>query len=295
MTTTARIPPLVLGAILLLVSAACAPATEGDALERLRERGVVRIGYANEAPFAFMDSSRRRLTGEAPEIARVILQRMGLDRVEGVLTEFGTLIPGLKARRFDLIAAGMYITPLRCEQVEFSNPTYALGQAFLVAPGNPLGLHSYEDVAANPRARLGVVAGAIERRYARDTGVPDGQVVVFPDAPSALAGVETGRIDAYAATALTAGDLLQRAASARVELAEPFRQPVIDGQPAVGYGAFAFHKADDELVAAFNRELDRFLGTPEHLELVEPFGFSTATLTHGMTAARLCAGEVPAP
>lgn len=295
MTKPARLPQLLLGAILLLVSAACAPAAEGDALERLRERGVVRIGYANEAPFAFMDSSRRRLTGEAPEIARVVLQRMGLERVEGVLTEFGTLIPGLKARRFDLIAAGMYITPLRCEQVEFSNPTYALGQAFLVAPGNPLDLHSYEDVAANPRARLGVVAGAIERRYARDTGVPDGQVVVFPDAPSALAGVETRRIDAYAATALTAGDLLQRAASARVELAEPFRQPVIDGQPAVGYGAFAFHKADDELVAAFNRELDRFLGTPEHLELVEPFGFSTATLTHGVTAARLCAGEVPAP
>ena len=35
---------------------------------------------------------------------------MGINQVEGVLTEFGSLIPGLQARRFDIIAAGMYVT-----------------------------------------------------------------------------------------------------------------------------------------------------------------------------------------
>jgi polar amino acid transport system substrate-binding protein len=280
--------------LVLLPLASCAPKPTGSALDRLRARGFARVGYANEAPFAYMDSSQRRLTGEAPEIARVVLAQMGIKRVEGVLTEFGTLIPGLKARRFDLIAAGMYITPLRCRQVAFSNPTYAIGEGFLVAPGNPRNLHSYEDLANDPAARLGVVAGSIERRYARKTNVPDGRLAIFPDAPSALEGVHSGRIDAYACTTLTAGDLLQRVASGRVEMAEPFRQPVVDGQVAVGYGAFAFHRGDSELVAEFNKHLKAFLGTPEHLRLVQPFGFSEATLPGDVTAEQLCGGA-PSP
>ena len=32
----------------------------------------------------------------------------------------GFVIPGLNAGRFDLIAAGLFITPERCEQVAFS-------------------------------------------------------------------------------------------------------------------------------------------------------------------------------
>ncbi|MCH5710081.1 transporter substrate-binding domain-containing protein, partial [Salmonella enterica] len=92
----------------------------------------------------------------------------------GVLTEFGSLIPGLQAKRFDIIAAGMYVTPERCGQVAFSNPTYGVGQAFLVKQGNPKNLHSYEDVVKNPDAKLGVVVGAIEAEYASKVKVPAG-------------------------------------------------------------------------------------------------------------------------
>src|SRR5690606_26443062 len=91
------------------------PAAQGT-LELAKGAGKVRIGYANEAPYAYMDSAENRITGEAVEIARVVLKRMGINEVEGVLTEFGSLIPGLQANRFDIIAAGMYITPERCQQ-----------------------------------------------------------------------------------------------------------------------------------------------------------------------------------
>ena len=115
---------------------ASAPAA-GGTLEAAKAAGKIRIGYANEAPFAFMDSKEAKVTGESVEIARVVLKRMGINEVEGVLTEFGSLIPGLQAKRFDIIAAGMYVTPERCGQVAFSNPTYGVGQAFLVKQGNP--------------------------------------------------------------------------------------------------------------------------------------------------------------
>ena len=106
-------------------------------LEAAKAAGKIRIGYANEAPFAYMDSQRAEVTGESVEIARVVLKRMGINQVEGVLTEFGSLIPGLQAKRFDIIAAGMYVTPERCRQAAFSNPTYGVSQALLVKQGNP--------------------------------------------------------------------------------------------------------------------------------------------------------------
>jgi polar amino acid transport system substrate-binding protein len=267
-----------------------ADAAEAGTLEKARKSGRIRIGYANEAPFAYVDSASNRLTGESPEIARVILGRLGVPEVEGVLTEFGALIPGLQAGRFDLIAAGMYILPQRCEQVIFSNPSYTIGQAFLVRVGNPKNLHAYADVAASKDATIGVVAGAVEREYARKSGIPDDRVVVFPNPPSALAGVESARVDAFAATSLTAQTLLSRSQDAKAERATPFSDPVIDGKPVRGYGAFAFRKTDAEFAQRFNAELANFIGTPEHLKLVGEFGFSQGELAVEKSTDELCRG-----
>lgn len=260
-----------------------------DTLERVREEGTVRIGYANEAPYAYRDADTGRVTGEAPEIARVILSRMGVEEVEGVLTEFGSLIPALNAGRVDIVAAGMYVLPERCAQVAFSEPTYSIGEALMVASGNPLELHSYEDILNHESARLGVVSGAIQVGYSEAVGIPSDRVVRFPDAPSAVEGVRAGRVDAYGGTALTVQNLLDRDTSGRIERAAPFTDPVIDGEEVRGYGAFAFRQADQEFVDEFNRHLLEFIGSEEHQELVREFGFTEMELPGGVTTAELCA------
>lgn len=277
----------------LLSSSGCERAEQSDetTLQRIQREGVVRIGYANEAPYAYIDRETSRLSGEAPEIARVVLKQMGVERVEGVLTEFGSLIPGLKARRFDIIAAGMYILPKRCREIAFTNPTYKIGEAFLVKRGNPINLHRYEDVASHPTARLGVVAGAVELAYAHATGIPEERIAVLSDAPSAVAAVQTGRIDAYAGTALTIQDMLNKAGDGVVERAKPFTDPVIEEESVIGYGAFGIREADKALLEAFNQQLDRFIGSEQHRKLVRPFGLTEAELPGNMTAERLCAGE----
>jgi polar amino acid transport system substrate-binding protein len=285
-----------LGAIIvvfcLLATTGCERADQQDTttLEKIQKQGVVRIGYANEAPYAFVDEKTGRLTGEAPEIARVVLRQMGVERVEGVLTEFGSLIPGLKAKRFDIIAAGMYILPKRCREIAFSNPTYRIGEAFLVKAGNPLNLHSYEDLLARPDARVGVVAGAVELAYAHATGIPDERIAVLPDGPSAVAAVQAGRIDAYAGTALTIQDMLNKAGDGSVERAKPFTDPVIEGETVIGYGAFGIRKSDKALLEAFNKHLEAFIGSGPHRALVRPFGFTDAELPGDTTAEHLCRG-----
>src|SRR3546814_18540616 len=75
----------------------------------------------------------------------------------------------------------MFITPARCNEVAFSEPSYGIGQAFLVKEGNPDGIADYASIAENDDLKLAVMAGAVEVGYAKSAGVEMGQLVVLPD------------------------------------------------------------------------------------------------------------------
>jgi len=46
-------------------------------LEKVRQQGYIRVGFANEAPFGYATPAGK-LTGEAPEVAKAVLTRMGI-------------------------------------------------------------------------------------------------------------------------------------------------------------------------------------------------------------------------
>jgi polar amino acid transport system substrate-binding protein len=94
-------------------------------------------------------------------------------------------------------------------------------------------------------------------------------------------------------TSLTIRDLLQRGAESDLETAEPFTEPVIDGEVIRGYGAYAVRLADSDLRDAFNKELHTYLGSPEHAALVAPFGFGPEHQPAGMTVEKLLKQKGP--
>jgi len=109
-------PPLrrtLLGLLGAAVLATSGLASAQTTLEKIREQGFIRVGFANEAPYSYANASGQ-LTGESPTVFKHVMQKLGVKEVDGVLTEWGALIPGLKAGRFDAIVASMYITPKRC-------------------------------------------------------------------------------------------------------------------------------------------------------------------------------------
>ena len=274
---------LCIGAVAAGLVAHSAAANAETTLQRIQRTGEVRIGYANESPFAYTTPDGT-VTGESPEIAKKVFAKLGVNKVDAVLTEWGSLIPGLRAGRFDVIAAGMYVTPERCKQVAFANPQYQIKDTLLTLNGNPKNLRSYADVAKNPDTKLAVMAGSVELGYARDSGVKDGPVLQVPDTTAQLQAVRASRADAAAGTALTMKGLAAKAGPT-VEAIPKFT----DDPKHTGYGALAFRPDDTDLRDAVNQQLKAWLGTPDHLKTVAPFGFDKSNLTD-KTTAQLCGG-----
>ncbi|MGP4001003.1 ectoine/hydroxyectoine ABC transporter substrate-binding protein EhuB [Streptomyces sp. 8N706] len=258
----------------------------GNLLERLRAQRTVRLGIAGEIPFGYI-SKKAEVTGEAPEIAKIIFKRLGVPNVQPVPTEFGSLIPGLDSQQFDVISAGMFITPERCQEVLFADPDYEVLDAFIVRKGNPKNLHNYADVKRTG-AKLASGSAYAEIDYAVDAGINRDAIQIYPDQLAGLLAVAQGRADAFAGTSLTVRNVIQQTKNPSVEGTKPFL-PMLDGKPAHGAGAFAFRKGETRLRNAFNAELHKMKKSGELLRVVKPFGFTTTEMTD-LTAEELCKG-----
>jgi polar amino acid transport system substrate-binding protein len=264
--------------LLLLGGTACGPKTPGaKPVER-----TVRVGYAIEAPFSYLDANGR-VTGESPEVARVVAARLGL-KIEWVQRDFGALIAGLEAEQFDVIAAGMFVTAERAERVLFSRPTCRVEQGLLVRKDNPLKLHSYQQLVGLPGVKIAVLDASVEESLLRRMGLGESNLLVVPDALSGRIAVETGVADGIALSAPAISWMSFQGQLNRTEPAEPFLPPPRELTGELGYCAFAFRKTDTELASAWDAELGHYLGTSEHRELLIRLGLAPLTNLYSATS-----------
>ncbi|MFD4139604.1 ectoine/hydroxyectoine ABC transporter substrate-binding protein EhuB [Streptomyces sp. NPDC058572] len=270
------------GALGVTGAAGCSKVPSGDALARLKSQGTVRLGIAGEVPYGYVDK-QGEFTGEAPELARVIFKRLGIDEVQPVATDFASLIPGLNSQQFDVVSAGMYINKERCAQVIFADPEYQMLDSFIVRKGNPKNLRTYEDVVKS-KARFATGTGYAEIDYAVAAGYPEKDIVILQDQVAGLNAVESGRVDVFAGTALTTREVVRK--SAKAEATEAFAA-VVDGEKKIDGGGFAFRPTDTELRDAFNAEIHKMKESGELFRILKPFGFTEKEMTT-LTAEELC-------
>lgn len=286
----------ILAMAVVLILAACGgkdgSSSDGDKglLDSLKDKGVVKVGFANEKPYAFEDDNGD-LQGGAVAIAKAVFENLGIEEVDGKLADFSNLIPGLGAGKFDVITAGMAITPDRCGSVEFGEPEMQYGEGLIVASGNPEGLRSYADIAANPDITVAVMSGATEKDFMIREGVDEKQIMMVPDIPASFAAVESGRAHATTGTEMTIREALESANQDKLEFVEDFEQPDIEGVPS--YGAAAFRIDDDELREAYNAELKKLKDEGKIAALIEPFGFTEEmnVVDPAITTESICSGE----
>ena len=267
-----------------------AASAHAASLDQIKKDGYIRGASANEVPYSFMDESGAA-KGIGPDVAAAVLKSMGVKDVEWTVTPFGSLIPGLKAKRFDFVAAEQNILPERCKQVQFTTPNSSYGEGLLVPKGNPKKLHSYEDIKKDPSLKVAIVSGADQLDFFHGLGIPESQIVMIQANADALSTIQTGRADAYAATELTVAKLVQ--GSTNVEHAEPFTDPVINGKSVRSYGGFDFRPEDKELYKAFNTALEAFKKTDDYKKILMSYGLSAESVEAARTKSTedLCAGK----
>ena len=275
-------------ALTLTLGACGGSDSDKSTLQKAIDDGKITVGFAGEAPYSFEEGGE--LQGASVSLAKAVFKELGVDDVEGVNTEFGSLIPGLNADRFDAISAGMSILPDRCEQAAFGDPEFMYTTALMTKEGKLDGMKNLDDVK-DKGVKLATMTGAIESDYAKDLGIETQQVVTPQDGMDA---VTTGRADVFALTAISLNWMAKNNADAGVEVSESFVQE-IDGVPQVGAGATVFRTDDDELRDEWNKGLDKIISDEDaYLDAVGDYGFTAEERPDGsITTDQLCKGELP--
>lgn len=264
----ANLAPRPLGWLLAVLVATLAAAVwyllgDGDTLGTIRRSGVIRVGYAVEAPYAFV-AADGRVTGEGPETARVVAGQLGW-RIEWVQTDFDALIPDLLDDRFDMVTAGLFVTPEREQLVRFVLPELQVGGGLLVRQGNPEGLRSIADLKRSTRPKGAAITGSVEALQLADLG---DRLVLVPDARSGAAVVKTG---------LAAALALSWPTVRRMAAGHPGLEAVRDAQHSAGFlVAAAFRPQDHTLALTWRRAQTQVLGSEAHLRAIAPFGFQAS-------------------
>jgi len=246
--------------------------SSADTLENLREQGYATVAVANEPPYSDIKSDGY-VTGAAPDVARAVMKKLGVPEIKAQVVPYGSMIPALLARRVDMATSGLYIKPDRCKAIIYSEPDLCGAEAFAVAKGNPLNIHTYEDIAANPEATMTTCAGCAEELYATERGVKTDQIKVFTDPQSGMKMLQQGRVDVFALSGLGTQDLLKKLDDPNLEIVMP-----VKGVP-MGCAGAAFNPEDAAFREAYDTALAELKADGEFAKIIEPYGFSTqATL-----------------
>nr|WP_206078683.1 ectoine/hydroxyectoine ABC transporter substrate-binding protein EhuB [Mesorhizobium camelthorni] len=252
-------------------------------LEELKAQGFARVAIANEPPFTAVGADGK-VSGAAPDVARVIFQKLGVPEIVASISEYGAMIPGLQAGRHDVVTAGLFMKPERCAAVAYSEPVLCDAEAFLLKKGNPKGFKSFADIAKDPTGTIGAPGGGTEEKLALESGVPRDRVIVVPDGQSGLKMLQDGRIDVYSLPVLSINDLASKANDPNLDVVAP-----VVGAPVYCDGA-AFRKGDEALRDAYDVELAKMKESGEFAKIIEPYGFSAAAAM-STSREKLCAAQ----
>jgi polar amino acid transport system substrate-binding protein len=263
------------------LAASALTALAGPIDDRIAAGESIRIGFSNIPIWAF-PGENGEAAGFMNDVAMETLKSMGYDNIEPVVTDWGGLIPGLQAGRYDMITGGMYILKSRCENVSFSDPVGSFSDAFLVPTGNPKGINNYEDILSTGSI-LVTGAGYNTVEAAKKVGITDATLMQVPGPTEMLAAMKAGRADAAVLTYFEAAHLAE-ASNGELELGDLAKMP----EWTKNWAGIGFRHEDADFLAKFNEAMNAYIGTPEMLELVSKNEYTKDHLPGGVTAAWVC-------
>jgi polar amino acid transport system substrate-binding protein len=190
----------VLGAVLIaamLLMTGCGgdgdgqPAPGAGAVSLIKSGKIVTCTHLPYEPFQFEQGGKT--VGFDVDLVDLVAKRLGVQQ-EIFDTPFEGIQSGeaLNARKCDIAAAAMTITPERSQKILFSDPYFDADQALLVKKGS--GIDSFDDLKGK---LLGVQTATTGKAYAEQNAVPTGvKIKDYEDLALELKSVQTGGVAA---------------------------------------------------------------------------------------------------
>ncbi|QTE28833.1 basic amino acid ABC transporter substrate-binding protein [Pengzhenrongella sicca] len=193
-TPTRRIGTLVaLSAVAALALSACgggdAPATSDSGVPLVEAGKLIACTHLPYEPFEFNDGGT--IVGFDVDVVAEIAADLDVE-LEVVDTPFEGIQTGedLSTGKCDVAAAGMTITDVREEALDFSEPYFEATQALMVKADSDIAT-----LADLEGKKLGVQAATTGEIYAQDEA-PGAELVQFEDLALLQTAVQTGQVDA---------------------------------------------------------------------------------------------------
>lgn len=162
-------------------------------------------------PLQFVDD-KGQLQGMRVELGNEVAKRLGLTP-EYIRIEFAAMVPGLAAKRWDMINTGIFWTEER-SKLMYMIPYEQAAVSFLSARGNPLKISKIQDLAGR---RVSVELGGIEERRTREVseilvkeGLKPLDIRTFNNFAEAFQALRAGQSDAATSIDATAMFMQQR-------------------------------------------------------------------------------------
>ncbi|WJF89413.1 ABC transporter substrate-binding protein [Paraburkholderia bonniea] len=157
-----------------------------------KEWKTVRIGVDASYPPFESKSPDGKIVGFAVDLTRALCTRMNVKCV-WVEQDFDSMIPALKAKKFDAIVSSMTVTDKRRQQIDFSDKLFDAGTRMVVHAGSPL----QPNAQSLKGRRVGVEQGTTQETYAKTYWESKGVTVVpYQNQDQVYTDLLSGRLDA---------------------------------------------------------------------------------------------------
>jgi ABC-type amino acid transport substrate-binding protein len=170
------------------------PPDSRPALERIRERGVLRVCYRRDAlPFAFVNASGR-LVGHDVAMAHHLARQLGVT-LEFVNVELGEGPRALRDGICDVAMIGVAVTPERSRHVAFVTSHMDETAAFLVPDHCRNEFSTHKALHSHDKLRIGMPDAPYYEAILREH-LPQAEIVIM-DSPRAFLRGDVDDLDAF--------------------------------------------------------------------------------------------------
>jgi ABC-type amino acid transport substrate-binding protein len=267
-------------------------AASADTLDDIKAAGTIKIGVGVMGTKPWVYPEGDGYAGLEYEMLQYILPKLGISKFEYVSTEWDSLIPGLKAKRWDIIFSGMTVTEERRQGagIEFTRPYYFESDRVAVKEDSP-----YKTPADLKGKILATTVGTVEEMQAK-TMVKNGnggEIKSFDDFAAPFLALQNGQVDAVIVDNTTFGEQKKVTPNIRV-IGDPMSLAANPDwqskQDAAGYkfggDGIGVRKEDTALLAALNKALDDMDAEGVRQKILEKYGLWDASLSREAMMAK---------